>query len=134
MGNPAIPKLAGFWFYVKPPQGQHYKSEGRYPPDYIEATISEQNGTISGKYHARFQIVDRAISPDVSFTFTGTSSADPLTTGTWTGAWTGTAGAKGKLTLRLTSANSLRIDWKATAPGTRQGLDADTAILTRRIN
>jgi curved DNA-binding protein CbpA len=130
LGNAAGPKLAGFWLYVKPPQGRHYKSEGRYPPEYIEATIAEQNGTISGKYRARFQIADPAISPDVNFTFTGNASADPLTTG----AWTGPGGAKGKLTLRFTSANSLRIDWNATALGTRQGIEADTAILTRRTN
>ena len=130
-GSQASPdKLAGFWVYAKPPQGQPYKSEGRYPPEYIEATIAEQNGRISGKYRARFQIANQAVSPDVSFTFTAISSTDPLTTGTWTGA----GGAKGKLTLRFTSANSLRIDWNATELGTRQGLDADTAVLTRRIN
>jgi curved DNA-binding protein CbpA len=130
-GSKASPdKLAGFWFYAKPPQGQYYKSEGRYPPEYIEATISERNGTISGKYRARFHIADREISPDVNFTFTGASSTDPPMTGIWTGA----GGAKGKLTLRFTSANSLRIDWNATELGTRQGLDADTEILTRRIN
>jgi len=127
--SPGDHKLDGFWFYAKPPQGQQYKSHGRYPPEFIEATISEQNGTIHGKYHARFRIVDRAISPDVNFTFTGSPAASPQTTFPWTGP----DGAKGEVTLRFTSANSLRIDWKATEAGNRQGLDSDTAILTRRI-
>jgi curved DNA-binding protein CbpA len=68
-------KLIGFWFYAKPLQGLQSQNQGRYPPEYIEATISEENGTIHGKYRARFQIVERAISPDVNFTFTGTFGA-----------------------------------------------------------
>lgn len=127
--NPVNPRLAGLWSYVQLPEGRHYKNEGRYPPEYIEAAISEQNGTVSGKYRARFRIVDRAISPDVNFTFTGPLSNGLLTTLNWTGP----GGARGKLTLRFTSANSLRIDWNATELGIQQGLDADTAILTRRI-
>jgi curved DNA-binding protein CbpA len=127
--SPVSQNLAGFWFYAKLPQGQHYKNEGRYPPEYIEAAISEQNGTIYGKYRARFQIAGRAISPDVDFTFTGPLGDRPR----MTFPWTGPGGAKGVLTLRFTSGNSLLIDWNATELGTRQGLDADTAILTRRI-
>ncbi|MGA2715915.1 MAG: J domain-containing protein [Bryobacteraceae bacterium] len=125
----ATHKLIGFWFYAKPPQGQQNQSQGRYPPEYIEAAISEENGTIHGKYRARFQVVDRAISPDVNFTFTGASGAGPQATFPWTGS----GGAKGELTLRFLSENSLRINWKASELGTEQGLDADTAILTRRI-
>lgn len=127
--KPVTRKLAGFWFYAQPSHGQHNKNQSLYPPEYIEATISEENGTIYGKYRARFEIVDRAISPDVNFTFTGTSSMGAQATFPWTGA----GGAKGELTLKLVSENSLRIDWSASELGTQQGLDAGTAILTRRI-
>ena len=47
--------------------------------------------------------------------------------------WTGAAGAKGELTLKLTSENSMRIDWTASELGTQQGLHSGTAVLTRRI-
>ncbi len=127
--KPATHKLAGFWFYAKPTLGQHNKNQALYPPEYIEATISEDKGMLYGKYRARFEIVDRAISPDVNFTFTGTSTPGVQTTIPWVGA----GGAKGELTLRLVSENSLRIDWNATELGTQQGLNSGTAVLTRRI-
>ena len=121
--------LAGVWFYAKPPQAQDSNGQALYRPDRIEATISEQNGKIYGRYRARFQIAGRAVSPDVNFAFAGTLGAGPQFTFPWTGA----AGAKGELALKVISANSLRIEWHATELGARQGLDAGTAILTRRI-
>jgi hypothetical protein len=121
-------QIGGFWFYVKPPQGQQNKNRALYPPEYIEVTIAEENGQISGKYRSRFQIGDRAISPDVNFTFTGAETGSSTD-----GQWTGAAGARGDLTLKLTSDNTLRIDWMATDLGTQQGLNSGTAILTRRI-
>lgn len=127
--RPAGHKLAGFWFYAEPSSGQHNKNQSLYLPEYIEATISEENGVIYGKYRARFRIVDRAISPDVNFTFTGNSITGSQATFPWTGA----GGAKGDVTVKFISENSLRFDWNATDLGTQQGLGAGTAILTRRI-
>jgi len=127
--KPAGRKLAGFWFYAEPPQGQHNKNQSLYLPEYIEATISEENGAVYGKYRSRFRIVDRAISPDVNFTFTGNSTTGAQATFPWTGA----GGAKGEVTVKFMSENSLRFDWNATDLGTQQGLGAGTAILTRRI-
>lgn len=122
-------KLVGFWFYAPPAEGQKNKNQSLYPPEYIEASISEQNGMIYGKYRARFRIVDRTISPDVNFTFTGNSTNAQQATFPWTGA----AGARGEVTLRFVSENSLRVDWSTTQSGTQQGLDAGTAVLRRRI-
>jgi curved DNA-binding protein CbpA len=127
--NPATKKLAGFWFYAKPPLGQRNKNQSLYPPQYIEVTINEENGIIYGRYRARFEVTDRPISPDVNFTFTGPSSS-----GSQAGfPWTGSGGAKGDLTLKLVSENSMKIDWTATELGTQLGLDGGTAVLTRRI-
>lgn len=128
--KPVSRKIAGFWFYAIPPHGQHNKNQALYPPEYIELTISEENGAVHGNYRSRFRIADRAISPDVNFTFTGA----PFTGSQGTYPWTGAAGAKGQLTLRFMSENSLRIDWNATDLGTQQGLDEGTAILIRRID
>ena len=127
--NPAPRKLAGFWFYAKPPLGQRSKNQSLYPPQYIEVTINEEGGVIYGRYRARFEVADRPISPDVNFTFTGPSSS-----GSQPGfPWTGSGGAKGELTLKLVSENSMKIDWTATELGTQLGLDGGTAVLTRRI-
>jgi curved DNA-binding protein CbpA len=127
--SPATRKLAGFWFYAKPPLGQRNKNQSLYPPQYIEVTINEDGGVIYGRYRARFEVVDRPISPDVNFTFTGPSSS-----GSQSGfSWTGSGGAKGDVILKLVSENSMKIDWTATELGTQLGLDGGTAVLTRRI-
>ncbi len=127
--SPAPGKLAGFWFYAKPPLGQRNKNQSLYPPQYIEVTINEEGGVIYGRYRARFEVVDRPISPDVNFTFTG-----PSNSGSQSGfSWTGSGGAKGDVTLKLLSENSMKIDWTATDLGTQLGLDGGTAVLTRRI-
>jgi curved DNA-binding protein CbpA len=121
-------RLAGFWFYAKPPQGQLNKNRALYRPEYIEATIWEENSVIHGKYRSRFQIADRGISPDVNFSFAGTPIGSQITC-----PWTGPGGARGDLTLKLVSDNSMRIDWTASDLGSHQGLNSGTAILTRRI-
>jgi hypothetical protein len=126
--RPVTQHFAGFWFYAKPPEGQSNKNQSLYLPDYIEATILEDNGMIHGRYRSRFVIADRAISPDVNFTFSGTPGGTQSTC-----QWTGAGGAKGDLTLKLTSENSMRIDWVASELGSQQGLGSGTAVLTRRI-
>jgi curved DNA-binding protein CbpA len=126
--RPAPRHFAGFWFYAKPPEGQTNKNQSLYLPEYIEATILEDNGMIHGRYRSRFVIADRAISPDVDFTFSGTPGGTQSTC-----QWTGAGGAKGDLTLKLTSENSMRIDWVASELGSQQGLGSGTAVLTRRI-
>ena len=121
-------RLAGFWFYAVPPEGQKNKNHSLYLPEYIEATISEDNGAIHGRYRSRFMITDRAITPDVNFTFTG------MLNGTQCNCeWTGGGGAKGTVTLKLTGDNSMKVDWAATELGSL-GLASGTAILTRNID
>ncbi|HWE50645.1 MAG TPA: J domain-containing protein [Bryobacteraceae bacterium] len=121
-------RLAGFWFYVKPAQGQKNKNQTLYPPEYIEAVITEDNGVLHGKYRSRFQIVDRAISPEVNFSFSGTPNGPSIVC-----PWTGPGGARGELTLRMVSENSIKVEWTASELGTQQGLISGTAVLTRKI-
>lgn len=133
--SPALPrtdrpvnrKLAGFWFYAKPPEGQTNKNQTLYLPEYIEANITEDGGLIHGHYRSRFVIADRAISPDVNFTFSGAANGPQSNC-----VWSGPAGARGELTLKLTSENSLRLDWIASELGSL-GLGSGTAVLTRWI-
>jgi hypothetical protein len=125
----AKPTLAGFWFYAAPKNPQKSKNQNLYLPEYIEATIVEENGVVKGKYRSRFQIADRAAYPEVNFTFTGTPSGSTLTC-----PWTGQGGAKGEVTMKMMSDNSLRLDWAASELGSQLGLASGTAILTRRID
>ena len=126
---PPAKRFSGFWFYSQPPKSQSGKKTSLYPPEFIEATISEQNGALHGKYRARYQIVDRAIPPDVNFEFAG--KEDGLVA---VCPWTGPGGAKGEITLKVTGENSMQIDWTASELGTGQGLVLGTASLTRRID
>jgi hypothetical protein len=126
--RPVNRQPVGFWFYAKPKDGQVNKNESLYPPEYIEATITEDGGVIRGHYRSRFRIADRAISPEVNFTFSGTANGQQYNC-----LWTGAGGAAGELTLRLTSDNSMRIDWTASQLGSLQALSSGTAVLTRRI-
>ena len=128
-GNPSILSLTGVWFYAKSAQAQDSDSQALNQPENIEATISEQDGKIYGRYRARFPVADKSVSPDLTFAFAGPSGSGPQFTFPWTSA----AGAKGELDLKVISSNSLRIDWHATEAGPQQGPDAGSAILTRRI-
>jgi curved DNA-binding protein CbpA len=126
--RPANHQMAGFWFYAKPADGQTNKNQTLYPPEYIEASVTEDGGMIHGRYRSRFLIGDRTISPEVNFTFIGPRNGMQCAA-----QWIGAGGARGDLTLRLTSDNSMRIDWSASDLGTQQGLISGTAVLTRRL-
>jgi hypothetical protein len=118
-------QFAGFWYFAK---GVGQRPKNLYPPEFIEATLSELNGVVHGKYRSRYQIVDRAISPDVNFEFSGTPSGPTVVC-----PWAGPGGARGQLTLRMTDENDLRVDWTASDMGSVQGLASGTAILTRGL-
>jgi hypothetical protein len=129
--NPKLPgsdahQFAGFWFFAKGSQANRNKS--LYYPEFIEATLTEQNGVVHGKYRSRYQIVDRAISPDVNFEFSGSPSSGAITC-----SWTGQGGAKGQLTLHMTGENDMKVDWTASEIGSILGLASGTATLTRRV-
>jgi len=119
-------KFAGFWYFARPVGGN--RSNGLYYPEFIEATLTEQNGTIHGRYRSRYQILDRAISPDVNFEFNGTPTGGAMVC-----SWAGPGGAKGQLTLRMTGDNDMKVDWSASEVGSVQGLASGTATLTRRL-
>jgi hypothetical protein len=119
-------QFAGFWFFAKTVDPN--RSRNLYYPEFIEATLTEQSGSIHGRYRSRYQIVDRAISPDVNFEFNGSPN-----NGTIACSWSGPGGARGQLTLRLTGENAMKVEWTASEMGSIQGLASGTATLTRRI-
>jgi hypothetical protein len=126
---PDAQPFAGFWFYARPAEGQHNNNSALYPPEFIEASITEHGGLVQGTYRARYLIVDRAIQPDVIFEFAGTANGLGLVC-----PWTGPGGAKGRISLRIASDNRLQIDWKTNQLGSTQGLVVGTATLTRRTD
>ena len=126
---PAKPTLAGFWFYTPPKKPEKGESQPLYKPDFIEATIVEQDGVVKGKYRSRLEVTDRAANPEVVFTFAGRPNGVTLTC-----PWVGQGGARGEVTMKMTSDNSMRLDWAASEMGSQLAMASGTAILTRRVD
>ncbi|MFN7935637.1 MAG: DnaJ domain-containing protein [Bryobacteraceae bacterium] len=121
--TPDEPGVAGTWYFAKT---RSNSASELYPPEFIETVIHLENGAITGRYRARYLVSDRAISPEVVFQFRG-KSVGPTTRIPWTGA----GGAKGEVTLRLLTANSLEVAWVAHDLGSSLGLAYGTAVLIR---
>ncbi|MEN6532783.1 MAG: J domain-containing protein [Bryobacteraceae bacterium] len=118
-------RFAGTWVYVRSKDSEN--SPGLYPPEYIEAVISEHDGVIRGRYRARYVVKDRVISPEVRLQFAGEGDRDSAHL-----KWTGAGGARGDIQLRLVTERSLEVNWMAEELGTEMGLISGTAVLTRR--
>jgi hypothetical protein len=123
---PARQTLAGTWYYARPPRSN--SSRQSYPPEYIEAVIREETGgVVQGRYRARYQVTDKAISPEVVFQFSGPSEADSARLN-----WLGVGGSRGEVQLKLLTENTLQVAWVANDLGKTQGLGSGTAVLVRR--
>ncbi len=118
--------IAGSWVYQKPAVPP--KNKDLYPPEFIETVITEENGQVHGTYRARYHVPNRPVSPDVSFQFAGRVSGDSGIL-----PWSGTGGARGEVTLKLTADHALRVDWTASQLGTL-GFYRGTAVLVKKAD
>jgi len=123
----AASQFAGFWVLAKASGSASPGGKSQYPPEFIEVTITERNGSLHGQYHSRYQVLDHAISPDVDFTFNGTPSGGALSC-----TWQGSGGAKGRMTLKLLPASTIEVAWNATELGSQQWLVNGAATLTKK--
>jgi hypothetical protein len=123
---PPGPRLAGVWLLAPSP---HARSNGVYPPEYIELSLTEESGILHGRYRARYRILDQAISPWVSFQFEGQAGPDRASL-----PWSGTGGAKGEVRLRLLTPGTLEVSWTANQLGEELGLISGTATLVRKLD
>ncbi len=120
----AWPTLAGDWVFV-PSSGT--LADARYPPEYIELHITENGGSLNGRYRARYRVGDQAISPNVAFRFEGPGSSETTEL-----PWTGAGGAAGHLKLRLLTNSTVEASWTADRLGTELGLISGSATLVRK--
>jgi hypothetical protein len=118
--------MSGTWFY-RPPETPS-KNKDLYPPEFIETSITEENGQLRGTYHARYKVPNRPVAPDVSFQFAGAFSGDSGSL-----PWSGSGGSKGEVTITLMANHSLRIDWVANQLGAL-GFYRGTAVLVKRAD
>lgn len=125
---PARPRLAGTWIY-SPPGGLSAPTD-QYAAAYIELVLIERDDLLSGRYRARYNVPDRALSPDVEFYFEGGAPTAGGSERRYT--WRGTAGSKGEVHLRLRNDSSLAVNWFASQLGRTLMLGSGTAVLVRR--
>jgi curved DNA-binding protein CbpA len=119
------PRFSGRWLHAYVQGGA--ASSWVYPPEYIELVIIERYGRLRGAYRARFRILDRAVSPYVTFQFEGEAPASEAAQFPWTGP----AGAHGAVRLHLLSENTLEVAWFVRDPGGQPALVSGAALLTR---
>ena len=130
-GDPGAPPgdaphtLAGDWLFVP---ADSETGTNRYPPEYIELRLRENQGVIHGRYRARYRVGDRAISPTVAFQFEGRTAAEGGIL-----PWHGPGGAQGEISLRLLANGSLEVEWAAGQLGEELRLISGTATLVRKL-
>ena len=123
---PRVPPLSGVWLLLPSPRS---KADGLYPPEYIELRLTEESGILHGRYSARYQIPDQAISPVVSFQFEGRAGPDRASL-----PWSGAGGARGEVRLRLVTSGTLEVSWVANQLSGDLGLISGTATLVRKLD
>jgi len=128
--QPAAPVLAGHWFYTAGTLDP--ETPGMYPPEFIELFLSENQGTLLGKYWARYRIANKAVSPEVQFRIYGTASKGTAIANAVTARWVSDDGAKGQLKMMLRDANSMEVSWWTSEFGRHMALTSGSALLVRQ--
>jgi hypothetical protein len=123
----APPSFAGRWLYA--PSAHDPRTPGMYPPEFIEFSLSEDKGVLSGEYWARYRIPDKPVSPEVQFRVKGA----PQNGNTATLKWVSDDGAGGQLKIVLRDANSMEVTWWTTAFGGQTALTSGAAVLLRQL-
>lgn len=126
VAKPRTSSFAGNWFYVPDPAEK--LQPGAYPATYVELLLTDEQSQLRGTYRAQYKVLDRAISPTVSFQVRG--NPPPGTSANL--KWTSTDGAKGELEMVLTGPDTMKVTWWTTELGRHETLASGTAKLIRQ--
>jgi mevalonate pyrophosphate decarboxylase len=120
------PTFIGVWLYVRPASRDNNNKQGNYLPKYIELSIAEAGRNFRGRYRARYQVTDKAISPVVEFDFkiAPTQPTADL-------PWESVSGASGFVKLSQESDDLLKVNWYATRLSESLSLASGSATLKR---
>jgi hypothetical protein len=89
--------------------------------------MTERQGTLEGRYRARYPGMGVPEPPMVRFYFQGTCQNEMANA-----TFNGDGGSKGEIQLRLTSDNTLQLVWSLTDPGSQTGPASGTLALVRK--
>ncbi len=118
------PPFSGNWFFLP---AAHNDRPGLYPPEFIELHLTEDAAGLHGRYRARYRVSDQAISPAVSFDFSG----PPPRGSEAVLPWRGPGGAAGEVTLHLKGCRSLDISWTARRAGDLDLISGKASLVRR---
>jgi hypothetical protein len=117
--------FAGSWLSANDPAEKPLP--GIYPARYVELLLVEERGQLSGRYRAQYMVLDRAVSPEVSFRVHGDTPAGNLARLRWASA----DGAKGEMEIVLGGPRLMKLSWWCTQLGRHASLASGTALLIR---
>ncbi len=123
---PGQPSFIGRWLYS--PKPGDVAERGVYPAMYVELQVVGNDGEMAGNYHARYKVLDQALSPDVVFQIHG--AADSATSARF--GWISRENATGQAEMTLRGPNVLYISWWTTAFSRQATLGSGTATLIRQ--
>lgn len=115
--------LRGLWLYV--PGSPDEGPELRYRPVFIEMTVAQEHPKLRGKYRARYEVPDEAVSSEISFQFEGDGSDGRI-------RWESAEGRRGEGVLKRLSTDSLQMNWWTTVSGGEAQLASGSAVLVRQ--
>jgi hypothetical protein len=115
-------RFAGNWLYV--PQAQEASGMG-YPAEYVELLLTEDNGTLAGRYRAKHRVSDRAVPGEVDLRLRGAAPSGKKGRAEWTSG----SGAKGVMEMTLRGPGLMSVAWWATELGRGDELSSGSAVL-----
>lgn len=120
------PSYVGLW--LLPSYGR--SAQAAHSPKYVQIGIhGGENNTLYGEYSARYDVLDRPVSPTVEFTFRGSTGNNPAVF-----EWTGGDGSRGQIELKLLGADSLEAAWRVTEAATGLAVAGGPAVVLKRSN
>jgi hypothetical protein len=116
--------IEGDWIYA--PETPEPTKPGLFPPAFIELKIYRSSGEWRGVYHARYQVENRPLDPNVNFLLSGTDvEAQKFN-------WESPNGSKGTLNIRPVNDSTIKVEWETKIYSTQPVLTSGIATLNKR--
>ena len=102
-------------------------SPSAFTPEAVDLILNEQQGTVQGRFRARYPGMGTPEAPMVRFYLEGKSQGSVANA-----TWSGEGGGKGEIQMKLASEDALQLVWSTTQPGKQSGPDSGTVALVRK--
>lgn len=116
--------IEGDWIYA--PDKPEPTKPGLFPPSFIEMKIYRTSGQWRGVYHARYQVEDRPVDPNVNFLLSG-SDTDAKKFN-----WESPNGSKGTLKIKRLNDSTIKVEWETKTYSAQHVLTSGIATLNKR--